>query len=85
MTPVTTINKVHHAQRLRHILDAQSDVLDALNAMTKVHIDRNKECIEIIYDLYTDALVFPTVANNLHPLLILNTIPKIVVVRRTEV
>jgi acetolactate synthase small subunit len=36
----TIVNDEHHAQRLRHILDAQSDVLDVLNAMTKVHIDR---------------------------------------------
>jgi hypothetical protein len=46
----------HHALRLRHILDAQSDV--ALNAMTKIHIDTSVECIQIMYDLYMDALNF---------------------------
>jgi hypothetical protein len=48
----------HHDQRLRNILDAQSDVLDTLNAMTKVHIDKTDECMEILYDLYTDAMMF---------------------------
>jgi hypothetical protein len=41
----------HHDQRLRNILDAQSDVLDALNAMTKIHIDKTAECMDILYDL----------------------------------
>jgi hypothetical protein len=67
MAPVTTINEEHHAQRLRHILDAQSDVLNALNAITKVHIDRNEECIEIRYDLYTDALLFSHRGKTLAP------------------
>jgi hypothetical protein len=48
----------HHDQRLRNILDAQSDVLDTLNAMTKVHIDKTDECMEILYDLYTDPMMF---------------------------
>ena len=67
MAPVTSVHDEHHAQRLRHILDAQSDVLDALNAMTKVHIDRTQECIEILYDVYTDALLFSHRGKNLAP------------------
>ncbi len=67
MTPVTSFNDEHHAQRLRHILDAQSDVLDALNAMTKVHIDRTQGCIEILYDICTDALLFSHRGKNLAP------------------
>jgi hypothetical protein len=57
----------HHAQRLRNILDAQSDVLDALNAMTKIHIDRTAECMDILYDLYTDALLFSHRGKTLAP------------------
>ncbi len=57
-SPLSNDSKEHHAQRLRHILDAQSDVLDALNAMIKIHIDKSDECMEILYDLYTDALLF---------------------------
>ena len=67
MAPVTSVNEEHHTQRLRHILDVQSDVLDALNAMTKVHIDKNPECIEILYDLYTDALLFSHRGKHLAP------------------
>ncbi len=67
MALVTSVNDEHHAQRLRHILDAQSDVLDALNTMTKVQFDRNQECIEIIYDLYTDALLFSHRGKTLAP------------------
>jgi hypothetical protein len=51
-------SKEHHDQRLRNILDAPPDVLDALNAMTKIHIDKPAECREILYDQYTDALLF---------------------------
>jgi hypothetical protein len=51
LAPMTKDNEQHHAQRLQHILDVQSDVLDALNAMTKVHIDKTDECLEILYDL----------------------------------
>jgi hypothetical protein len=57
----------HHAVRLRHILDAQSDVLDALNAMTKIHIDTSVECIQIMYDLYMDALNFSHRGKTLAP------------------
>ena len=67
MAPVTSVNEEHHTQRLRHILDVQSDVLDALNAMTKVHIDKSPECIEILYDLYTDALLFSHRGKHLAP------------------
>ena len=58
LVPKTKEGREHHAATLQSILDAQSDVLDTLNAMTKVHVDRSKECMEIIYDLYTDALLF---------------------------
>jgi hypothetical protein len=58
LVPNTKEGRAHHEQRLQNILDAQSDVLDTLNAMTKVHVDKSKECMEIIYDLYTDALLF---------------------------
>jgi hypothetical protein len=58
LAPVTSINAEHHEHRLRNILDVQSDVLDSINAMTKVHVDKTQECIEILYDLYTDALLF---------------------------
>jgi hypothetical protein len=61
----------HHAFRLRHFLDAQPDVLDALNAMTEIHIDTSVECIQIMYDLYMDALNFShrgkTMAPASHP------------------
>ena len=57
----------HHAQRLKHILDTQADVLDTLNAMTKIHIDRNTECIEILYNLYIDALSFSHRGKTLAP------------------
>jgi hypothetical protein len=57
----------HHTQRLRNILDAQSDVLDALNAMTKIHIDKTAECMDILYDLYTDALLFSHRGKTLAP------------------
>ncbi len=60
-------SKEHHAQLLRHILDAQSDVLNALNAMTKIHIDKSDECMEILYDLYTDALLFSHRGKTLAP------------------
>jgi hypothetical protein len=56
--PITSNNEEHHAHRLRNILDIQSDALDAINAMAKVHVDKTTECIEILYDLYTDALLF---------------------------
>jgi hypothetical protein len=57
--PMTKDSEEHHAQHLQHILeDVQSDVFDALNAMTKVHIDKTDECLEILYDLYQDALLF---------------------------
>ena len=58
LVPTTKEGREHHAATLQSILDAQSDVLDKLNAMTKVHVDRSKECMEIMYDLYTDALLF---------------------------
>jgi hypothetical protein len=67
LAPNTKEGREHHAQRLQSILDAQSDVLDTLNAMTKIHIDKSKECIEIIYDLYTDALLFFHRGKNLAP------------------
>ncbi len=35
--------------------------------MTKVHIDKNEECIEILYDLYTDALLFSHRGKTLAP------------------
>jgi hypothetical protein len=65
--PMTKDNEAHHAQRLQHILDVQSDVLDTLNAMTKVHIDKTDECLEIIYDLYQDALLFSHRGKHLAP------------------
>ena len=58
LAPITSINEEHHANRLRNILDVQSDALDSINAMTKIHVDKTPECIEILYDLYTDALLF---------------------------
>jgi hypothetical protein len=64
---VSTNKAKHHAQRLTNILDAKSDVLDALNAMTKVHIDKIDECIEILYDIYTDALLFSHRGKHLAP------------------
>ncbi len=68
---VTSINEEHHARRLRNILDVQSDALDSINAMTRVHVDKTTECIEILYDLYTDALLFchrgKTLAPTSHP------------------
>jgi hypothetical protein len=67
LVPNTKEGRAHHAQRLQSILDAQSDVLDTLNAMTKVHVDKTKECMEIIYDLYTDALLFSHRGKNLAP------------------
>ena len=67
LVPNTKEGREHHAARLQSILDAQSDVLDTLNAMTKVHVDRSKECMEIIYDLYTDALLFSHRGKNLAP------------------
>jgi hypothetical protein len=71
LASITSNNEEHHAQRLRNILDVQSDVLDTLNAMTKVHVDKTSECIEILYDLYTDALLFchrgKTLAPASHP------------------
>jgi hypothetical protein len=66
-SPLSNDSKEHHAQRLRHILDAQSDVLDALNAMTKIHIDKSAECVEILYDIYTDALLFSHRGKTLAP------------------
>jgi hypothetical protein len=57
----------HHDQRLRNILEAQSDVLDALNAMTKIHIDKTAECMDLLYDLYTDALLFSHRGKTLAP------------------
>ena len=35
--------------------------------MTKVHIDKSPECIEILYDLYTDALLFSHRGKHLAP------------------
>jgi hypothetical protein len=67
LVPNTKEGRAHHAQRLQSILNAQSDVLDTLNAMTKVHVDKTKECMEIIYDLYTDALLFSHRGKNLAP------------------
>jgi hypothetical protein len=67
LAPMTKDNEQHHAQRLQHILDVQSDVLDALNAMTKVHIDKTDECLEILYDLYQDALLFSHRGKHLAP------------------
>jgi hypothetical protein len=58
LAPITSINEEHHANRLRNILDVKSDVLDTINAMSKVHVDKTEECIEKFYDLYTDALLF---------------------------
>ena len=66
-SPLSNDGKEYHAQRLRHILDAQSDVLDALNAMTKIHIDKSEECMEILYDLYNDALLFSHRGKTLAP------------------
>jgi hypothetical protein len=57
LAPMVKDKEEHHAQRLKHILDVQSEVLDALNAMTKGQIDKTDECLEILYDLYQDALL----------------------------
>jgi hypothetical protein len=67
LVPNTKEGRAHHEQRLQNIIDAQSDVLDTLNAMIKVHVDKSKECMEIICDLYTDALLFSHRGNTLSP------------------
>ncbi len=43
--------------------------------MTKVHVNKTKECMEIIYDLYIDALLFSHRGKNLAPASHPNQIP----------